>query len=58
MAMTWSSFDRGTASAVALLGSVGRADGQSKVVGRGVCLDNTELSGVFPVQRLAWEIYA
>lgn len=52
--MWWSSLDRGTAGAVALLAPVGKTDGCSKFVGPGGSLDNSKHNDVVGVERLTW----
>lgn len=53
----WKSFARRTVGAVALLASVDKVDGQSRVVRTDRYLDKTKLNGVFPVGRLTWVLY-
>lgn len=56
-AMPWCSFDRITEAVITSLASVSNADGRSKLLGPGWCLDNTKMKGVIQVDRLTWMLY-
>lgn len=55
--MGWRSSDRRMERQVLLLPCIRKPDAQLKVVEPDTCLENTELAGFVPVERLIWVQY-